>query len=142
MRDFASPLEQLKLTNAQTTRVRARSDNHDSADVRVNTADLKALMDSKLDSLTPITVLFKTKSVLEVVRIQAGETLYIQINLPNVDAKRLRKAKKETGMNSTQKTDEVDKWYPLTVTASFVYRHGLKSNSLMHRAIIRAQALS
>ena len=142
MRDFTSRLEQLKLTIADTTRLRAKSANHDSAEVRVNTNDLKALLDSKLDSLIPINVLFKTRAANEVVRIQAGETLHLQAMPYNIDARRRRKANKNTGVNSTEGTDEADKWIPLTVAASFVYRHGLKSNTFMRRAIVRAHALS
>lgn len=109
-----SLLHQYRLQARNTQRLRARSDLHSDAWVRVQKKDVESLTQEP-DNTRTLVALFSTRNVDETVCLRSAERVYVQV----------------------RNSDGPDEWVPLRVSASHAYVQGMRVSGIIHRAIVR-----
>ena len=131
MRDLHSLLHAYKLTASECQKVNAYSDLHSNATLRLKKTDYAKLCNQTAgEDYEPIIALFATANAREAVHLRSSETLYVQIN--SNQRNKIKKKEKEDVMKP-----EIEKWQPLTVTASHAFVKGMRVSGTIHRSIVR-----
>jgi predicted RNA-binding protein with PUA-like domain len=148
------------LRSKQTQRVRARSQEHETAFIRLKQTDIEMLAGLHTRTSQPITALFYTQSTREPVRLGIDETIFV--SLPDTARQEPRSAKeaprsakeaprsakeaprsakeaprsaKEAPRSAKEAPQEA--WLPLRLVAHHAYVSGMRVSGTMHRAIVR-----
>ena len=109
---YCSKLRQLQLTVPQTVRVKARSEQHKLAHVRVRRDEMKQLEQGKGHN-QGFTFLFSTANSREAVQLRSYEKIELKV----------------TG-----------KWLSFYIIAWHAFTEGLRVSSIIHRAVVCAQS--
>jgi hypothetical protein len=107
----ASLLHYYRLRAQDTTRLHARSNQHEQGFVRMHKDDVKGMSEGA-DSLRIMIVLFSTASSREAVLIGTADTVHVRLS---------------------KNGDSV----PLRVVASNAYVRGMKISGIIHSAVLR-----
>ena len=114
--DLHSLLHMYRLRSRQTVRLKARSDLHSSAHIRMHPEDVADLA-HPADSTKVVVALFSTSNTNEAVCIRSAENIYVCLN------------------NSTPKSNL--QWVSFRVTASHAYVRGMRVSGTIHRSVLR-----
>lgn len=108
---YCSKLRQLQLTVSQTVRVKARSEQHQLAHVRVRKNEMRQLEKDNSQNEC-FTFLFSTASAREAVQLRSYETIELKV---------------------------AGKWLSFYIVACHAFTEGLRVSSIIHRAVVCAR---
>ena len=139
----SSLLHAYDLRSKHTQRVSARSQEHESAFLRLKRADIEMLAGLHPRTSQPITALFYTQSTREPVRLGTDETIFVSLpeTAPAPRAPAPAPAPQEqrsaTAAPRSATAAPQEAWLPLRLVAHHAYVRGMRVSGTMHRAIVR-----
>lgn len=111
---YCSKLRQLQLTVPQTVRVKARSEQHKLAHVRVRKHEITQIEQTDVQDHS-FTFLFSTANAREAVQLRTLETIELKVG---------------------------GKWVSFYVTTFYAFTQGLRVSSIIHRAVVCAKCMN
>jgi len=160
-------LQDYGLEASTSVRLAARSEQHDSAHMRMRREDVQSLRSQPGAMSSPVIALFSTRNPREPVSFRPSETLYVRLPADTeisadteVEDTEITKAK-ETDASDKDKREDTEKpkqpeqtksehkqhrrrraqspWTPLRLVAHHSYVVGMRVSGIVHRAIVRLE---
>ena len=160
-------LQDYGLEASASVRLAARSEQHDSAHMRMRREDVQSLRSQPGAMSSPVIALFSTRNPREPVSFRPSETLYVRLPADTeisadteVEDTEITKAE-ETDASDKDKREDTEQpkqpeqtkseqkqhrrrraqsaWTPLRLVAHHSYVVGMRVSGIVHRAIVRLE---
>ena len=154
-------LQDYGLEASASVRLAARSEQHDSALMRMRPEDVQSLRSQPGAMSSPVIALFSTRNPREPVSLRPSETLYVRLpadteildtettKAEEIDASDKDKREDTEQPKQAEQTNSEQKphrrrrvqspWTPLRLVAHHSYVVGMRVSGIVHRAIVRLE---
>jgi len=152
-------LQEYGLEASTSVRLAARSEQHDSAIMRMRPEDVQSLRSQPGAMSSPVIALFSTRNPREPVSFRPSETLYVRLPADSSDAETTEAEEIEVSnkdkREDTEPPTEAEQakseqkphrrrrvpspWTPLRLVAHHSYVVGMRVSGIVHRAIVRLE---
>ena len=145
-------LQDYGLEASTSVRLAARSEQHDSALMRMRLEDVQSLRSQPGAMSSPVIALFSTRDPREPVSFRPSETLYVRLpadTAEDIDENDKDKREDTEQPKQAEQTKSEQKphrrrrvqspWTPLRLVAHHSYVVGMRVSGIVHRAIVRLE---